>query len=406
MPIQGLRDTSNFVTDQRPKNWRETIMLLYPNGKAPLTALTTLMKSSSTDDPEFNWWEKSFPSQRMVLGGNITTIAQTDIVVASGAKGVREGHLVLVEQTDEIMRVVADAQSDTLIQVSRGYSGTTPTTVADITAAGVNVNIRVVGNANEEGSLAPTGINYDPTKVFNYTQIFRNTLEMTRTASKTRLRTGDQVKEAKRECLELHSIEMEKAFWWGKRNETTLKGKPIRTTGGFLSFIDSSNVVANAGAALSMATLEGWLERIFRYGSNEKIGFCGNLFLLGIQQTVRKNSHVQIQSGIKEFGMNVSRLFCPFGELVLKTHPLFNQLTGGTTNSVRYYGWNSNCAILDPQEIKYRNFIDADTKYQKDLQDNGMDGMQSGYLTEAGIEVHNPLTHFLIKGVETGVADS
>ena len=65
--------------------------------------------------------------------------------------------------------------------------------------------------------MPPTGVNYDPTKKYNYTQIFRNTLEMTRTASKTRLRTGDQVKEAKRECLELHSIEMEKGFIWGAK---------------------------------------------------------------------------------------------------------------------------------------------------------------------------------------------
>lgn len=54
MAINGLRTTANFVTDQRPKNWRETILLLYPNGKAPLTALTSLMKSEKTDDPEFN----------------------------------------------------------------------------------------------------------------------------------------------------------------------------------------------------------------------------------------------------------------------------------------------------------------------------------------------------------------
>jgi hypothetical protein len=402
MPIQGLRDTSGFVADQRPKNWREAVLLLYPNGKAPLTALTNLMKSKSTDDPEFNWWEKSFPTQRVALSADIDS-SQTTITLTEGAKNFRAGHVLRVEQSEELLKVVMDPASDTSLVVQRGFAGSTPASV-NYDGAGVNPNLHAVGNVNEEGSLPPTGINYDPTKRYNYTQIMRNTLEMTRTASKTRLRTGDQVKEARRECLELHSIEMEKAFLFGKRYEGTQNGKPVRMTSGFINWIDSGNVVSNGGTAVTMATLEGWLERMFRYGSSEKLAFAGNLALLAIQQAVRKNSHVQIMSGIKEFGMNVSRLICPFGELVIKTHPLFNQITGGTTTAARYYGLNSWLLVLDQQELVYRHL--DDTTYQKKLEANGLDGMQSGYLTEAGLEVHHPLSHFLIKGMETGALDA
>ena len=97
--------------------------------------------------------------------------------------------------------------------------------------------------------------------------------------------------------------------------------------------------------------------------------------------------------------MNVSRLICPFGTVILKTHPLFNQLTGGTTGTGTYYGMNSWLFILDMAEISY-TYID-DTKYEKDLQANGQDGMKSGYLTEAGLEFHHPTAHFLIKGLAT-----
>jgi hypothetical protein len=31
---------------------------------APLTALTNAMKTKVTDDPEFNWFEKSFAARR------------------------------------------------------------------------------------------------------------------------------------------------------------------------------------------------------------------------------------------------------------------------------------------------------------------------------------------------------
>lgn len=50
----GMRGTGDWVVDQRPKNWREQILYLYPNGMAPLTALLSKMKSEKVDDPESN----------------------------------------------------------------------------------------------------------------------------------------------------------------------------------------------------------------------------------------------------------------------------------------------------------------------------------------------------------------
>ena len=399
MAIQGLRDTSGFVTDQRPKNWREAIMLLYPNGKAPLTAMTSMMKSRKVDDPEFNWWTKSLPDQRVQLAtGQTITATTTTLTLATGGLALKDGHLLKFEENSEIVAVNGDPTSNTSITVTRGAAGTTATTIT-ATGAGVNPYLVVVGNANEEGSDAPTGISYDPTKVYNYAQIFRNTLEMTRTASRTRLRTGDSVKEAKRECLELHSMEMEKAFWLGERSEGTKNGKPWRTTRGIANWIDSNNIISALGTTITMTTLEGYLEQAFRYGSEEKVGFCGNIAMLTLQRIARLNSSYQLMQGQKEFGMNVSRLICPFGTVILKTHPLFNQLTGGTTGTGTYYGMNSWLFILDMAEISY-TYID-DTKYEKDLQANGQDGMKSGYLTEAGLEFHHPTAHFLIKGLAT-----
>lgn len=396
MPIQGLRHTGNFEANQRPKNWRETILLLKPNGMAPLTGLTSAMKSRTTDDPEFNWYEKLLPTQRLELSGNLASSG--DITVTSGALGLKAGHLLRVEHTGEIVRVSSDPTVDTTIPATRAYSGTSAATV---TVASEIPYVHVIGSAYEEGSSAPTGINYDPTRRYNYTQIFRNTLERTRTASKTRLRTGDAVKEAKRECLELHSIEMEKAFFFGARYETTLSGKPLRTTGGVISFIDSNNIVNNTDGSFTMTELEGWMKRIFDYGSSEKMAFLGNTALLAINTCIRKNTSYQIMTGEKEFGMNVSRLICPFGTLVMKTHPLFNQLGSASYNST-----DSSMVVLDMDNIKYVYISGDDTRYEQKLEENGMDGMKSGYLSECGLEVNHPLSHFQIKGLRTGLADS
>ena len=270
MAIQGLRDSNNFVTDQRPKNWREGILLLEPNGTAPLFALTSLMKNKTTDDPEFNWWDKVQPSQRLTFvtdgTGNLAT-GDTTIALTTGASQLKDGHLLYIEETTEIMLVNGDPSSETSVNVIRGFSGTTATSAITVTGPQVNNNLFVVGSAYEEGSAAPTGINYDPTKRTNFTQIFRNNLEATRTAMKTRLRTGDAVREARRECLELHSMEIERALWFGGKSETVRNGKPLRTTEGVVSQIATANVVDWAGAGKSLIDLEDEMKKIFAFGS-------------------------------------------------------------------------------------------------------------------------------------------
>lgn len=407
MAIQGLRDTSNFVTDQRPKNWREGIMLLKPNGMTPLTALTSLMKTRKVDDPEFNWWEKEMQTRRVALGADIaadTAGTNSTFTVTSGAKGFKSGDLLKSEKTGEIVRVYSDPTSDTSLVVTRGFAGTTSTAIT-YNGAGVNPNFVCIGSAFEEGSLSPTGVAFDPTKITNYTQIFRSTLEATRTAAKTRLRTGDAVKEAKRECLETIMNDVERALWNGVKSESTLGGKPIRTMDGVLSRI-TTNVVTNTDGTFSMSELEGWLETAFNYGSSEKMGFCGNRVLTAIQQCVRKNSTMQITSGIKEYGMAVTRLTTPYGELVLKSHPLFNQQTGGTTGGSAYYGLNSSLVILDMDNLKYVTFQDDDIKYQADLQSNGLDGEKSGYLGELSLEVGLEKSHMVIHRLDSGVVDA
>jgi len=139
---------------------------------------------------------------------------------------------------------------------------------------------------------------------------------------------------------------------------------------------------------------------IFRYGSSEKLAFTGNQGALAVQRMVRRNSSYQFLQGQKEFGMNVSRMTSPFGDLVIKTHPLFNEISSGTD----YNALDSWMLVIDADELVYRPL--DDTTYQKQLQDNGLDSVQSGYLTESGLEVHHPLAHYLIKGLKTGVVDT
>lgn len=413
-----MRTTANFATNQRPENWRETILMLYPNvaglRKAPLTALTAAMKERKVDDPVFHWWEKELNNRRFLLTADLGAAAGgaagslTVDASYNPSTGVKKNEVLMVEATGEILIVSADPSATNTIPVLRGANTGGAGLAVTLITAGTNPYVMVIGSAFEEGSDAPTGVNFDPLERSNYTQIFRSTLEYTRTAERTRLRTGDAIKEAKRECLEYFSIDMERAFWFGKKGSGTVNGKPRRMTSGVIEQIQtvaSANVItADATTGADMDWLMSTMATIFAFGSSEKVMFGGNSALLTINEIVRKNSSMHIQTGIKEYGMNVSRLTSPFGELVFVGHPLFQQMGGGTVGGTKFYGYDATSVILDMQFVQY-TYID-DVQYQPELTNKGLDGEKSGYLAECGMEINFPKTHFIIKNLAKAKKDA
>jgi hypothetical protein len=270
-------------------------------------------------------------------------------------------------------------------------------------ASAIYTTATISGSAYPEGDVSASAITYDPTEYSNYTQIFRNSLENTRTAKKTRLRTGDAVAQAKKEALELHAMEMERAFFLnGAKYVTTgSNGQPLRITAGLRGYISTNKwdyrgqiglgttfCDTAANALLTYTWLMGKLEQIFRYGSQEKIGFCGSGALLGIQSMLQVlgSTSVVITSSTLAYGFKVQELITPFGTLLLKTHPLFN-LDAAFRNDI---------VILDTDYLIYR-YLD-DTKYLPNRQQNDLDGEKSEYLTECGMELHFEKAHALIQG--------
>ena len=400
----GMRATNDFTVEgQRPKNWRETILRLYPNGKAPLTAMLALMKSEATDDPEFNWFCKVLPTQAGTITGIYTNSELTTPV--DGEKAAGTTLYVKLKELDARQFI----PSHTILL--RSESDTTFDTVAiteDVTLAGDSSYLKVklleksngtlsvsnvqrvliIGTANPEGAMIGQAIAYDPYKIHNYTQIFRNALEITRTADKTRLRTGDAYKEAKREALELHSIEMEKAFIFGVPSENIgSNGKPLRTTGGLIWAIKNHGGLVDSFATPATWMDDGldWLDekfmQLFRYGDTEKLAFVGDGALMAINKLVRKYGTWNYTTTTKAFGIQVVDLVTPFGQLTMKTHPL---LSHEPTNQF-------SMLIFEPKNIKYRYI--TDTTFHKDNEEHGhnrYDGKKEEYLTEAGLEYHFP----------------
>lgn len=387
MALPGMKSTADFSADENPKSWREGILRLAPRNGAPLYALTSMMKSERTVSTEFTWWEEPVFMYTFVLAGaGLDATAGTDTVdLVSGATRLKPGDALMVATTREQVRVLTIV-SDTQITVerARGAGGSAAGTAA-LAAAGVR--LIYIGSAYREGAPVSVGVSTAPTKKSNVTQIFRDPVEITRSAQQTTTyRTGDPFKNDRERTLHKHSLGIERAFWYGSRFETMENGQPLRFTGGVISFIDPANDL-DAGGKLNMSELMGLFPTLFAYGSKEKLAF-GSLFVQSLlSQLVAKNGQYQWGPQEKEYGMDVRRFFTPAGTLVITEHPMFSA-TPGLSNDL---------LVIDTANIRYRHL--QDTTYLKGREQNGTDGKTDEYLTEAGLEVWHGLTHARVRNV-------
>lgn len=399
--VLGVRGSGSFSSDERPQNWREMILYLNPNGEAPLTAFLSLLKSEGTDDPAFNWWEKRLPTQRFKSSAG-DLAAATTLTLTSGAKDCVNGTLLLHEVSGELILVTSDPDSDVSLTVTRSWGAVAAALIL------TDEYFTVVGNLNEEGALPPTAKSYAPSKKSNYDEIFRTSVYLTRTGRKTSLRwdrTGPY-REAKREALSLHSVEMEKAYIFSEAIESTgPRGLPLRSTGGVISFLttnigdqSSGSAGVNFGTAsaglgdIDEDTLDKLLEAVFRYGKNEKLVLCGSTVTRAITTLGKRNGFLQMTPKSETYGMKIVEYTTPYGTMYMKMHPLFNQ----------HPVWRKNALILDTDNLVNRP-ID-DTMFIKNRQANGEDAAKDEYLTENGLEVHLEETHSYWQGVTGAVA--
>ena len=263
--VAGLRGTGDFGTDERPKDFRESILFFSPNGDSPIHGLTSKAGKKSVTDPEFGWWAESNNLFRVqangALGSTDTTLIIDSVDPTSstmtslyGTAGhLKHGDLLLVEKTDQATFdneiVMVDAvMSDTAFTIMRGQAGTTAAAIAD------DAFLTLIGSSYAEGTAAPRPTAKNPVKFTNYIQIFKDSYEITGTADKTDLRTGSAWSNDKKRKSFKHSGDIEWSIMFGRKHETTGEnGKPLRFMGGLREQIPQATP-ANGGRTTVFAS--------------------------------------------------------------------------------------------------------------------------------------------------------
>lgn len=399
--VAGLRGTGDFSTDERPKNFREMILFLDPNGMSPIFGLSSKAKKKSVDDPEFAWWNETNVLIRLQvnagggLGSGITTITvdsndptSTTLDVNRGtATNLKPGDFLMVEPTSdnavfapEVIQVTS-VISDTTFTVSRGAQGTTPATIPD------DSFLLLIGSGYAEGGTAPKAVSRNPVKFSNFTQIFKDTYELSGTAGATTFRTGDPWSNDKKRKMFDHASKIEWSIIFGQKSElaaSSENGKPLRTFGGLRQQIPSTRQFVFGGSVTFSPGANNFLDKVYKVfdfaspAGDTRIAFCGNDALNALAKVAAGTTNVRLNSDsvITQYGMKFNEFIMPQGRLLVKSHPLLNIHSGIYSKSM---------LVLDFSSINYVYLKGRDTKTFDDVQAKDEDVRRGFYQTECSL---------------------
>jgi len=395
--IAGLRGTGDFGVDERPKDFREGILWFNPNGEAPIFALSARAGKRIVKDPEFAWWNEGNALVRLrvsvaaVAADTILTVDTadpTDTTLGANygtATHLKPGDVLMVEPLTSAAEVAAFAPelvevdnviSDTQFTVRRGAGGSTAGSIAQ------NTFLTLIGSSYAEGTGAPRAVSRNPIKFYNYTQIFKNTYELTGTLDHTKMRTGDPWSNDKKRKGYDHSRDIELSILFGRRSETTGdNGKPKRTMGGLRTFIPTTNTTIFSTATTPDSLIDA-VAPVFDYNTgagDTRVMFVGNqaAIELGKIFNAATNIHINTTERVKVYGIHFQEVLLPQGRLLIKTHPLMS----------RHGIYKKSGFIIDFDALKWAPLEGRDTKAKDDVQTEDEDVRRGFYMTEGGIEV-------------------
>jgi hypothetical protein len=364
--------------DFRPRNIHEMAFKLWPTSPTPFTYLTSKLPSRTVDDPEYKIFEWRLPQMLWA----ITNVAGADpyvITVGAGeAYGIKVGDILEVEGTNQQYIVTVETLNGTTFTVAAW---------ATVPAPAIGDNFAWVGSAYEEGSRSPTAISRLHSVVYNFTQIFKDSTEITGTADSTRMRPKKPWPQQKAECLERYLMKHEKALMRGIRNEDLTGSHPKRTLGGLEYFITSTYAKDWAGS-MSLLDLEDQLQTLFHYGSKDKLFLCGNTAIKILNRVARNHAALNFDltnnmNMDETFGLVVKEWVTPFGILRLVPHDLMSESA--------IYTKDGYC--LDMKYVQRVKLRGRDTKWHGKAEENDRDGKKGYYQGELGFSLALPEVH-------------
>lgn len=360
--ISGVRSTTSIQSARRIVDMWKYIVLLEDDKKSLFTMAGALNKRKVTN-PDFNWLTDEIVPHADALNGSITSAATT-ITVDNGGYFVAND-IIKIPATGETMRVTGVASN--VLTVTRTWGTTAAASAAD------NAVVLKIGSAfGENSTLRDSSDNLlsattSEVSNQNYCQIFRDAFGLSETENSSDLYGGKDRDLQRRKKLIEHCQKINESFYHG---EKAISGN-VRTTGGVLEAKGSANFDStNIG---TVAAFETALETMFRYGSQEKVLFCGRSVSRAITATLAAGQQ-RITPGETKYGVRIRNYMSDSGDVKIVTD---HALEGYYAD----YG-----VLMDMDDVALAHMPGRDTKLKVGVQLPDQDGVVDEYLSEVGLQ--------------------
>ena len=397
--ISGIFNTNLNPAELNAKSFAGTILRLFPNGSAPLFALTSQAGKSKAKASTHGYFSKTLTFVKTTASA-ADAAGVTNLSVASSA-GMTVSMVLMNTRTRENYRVTAIPDA-THVTVTRAFGRV-------VAAANIiGDNLICVGTAFMEGSDRPVARQLSTVYIPNYTQIFRNAWGLTDTARASLAEMGySNIAESRKDCSMFHSIDAESAILFGQPKMDTLGSQPLHATQGIIDAIYqyAPNNVNAAGETTNYDQLVALVEEAWTYStdaSNPKMraGFCDSTGMKVMHQIARLSGEVEIMQSETVFGMQFTKFKFYKGEINLIEHPLMNALQTAATGTL---------LVMDLPALKLaymdgRDTIAEEYNINGKVIPNGTDGVGGSLTSEFAVELINPYSCVYVTGLKAGAA--
>jgi hypothetical protein len=373
-------------------------MRLFPNGGAPLYALTGEANRAKAVAATHGYFTKHMAySSLTVNGAKIST--DTSVTVVS-TTGIVAGMVFQIPATRENIRVNT-VTSATVLQIDRAFGRVVAGAIADTAV------LTLVGNSHVEASDRPTARSLKAVWVPNYTAIVRNAWHISDTARESMAEAGyNNVAETRLDCMEFQSQDLEGHMLWGQPLAPTTDattGKPIHATQGIVDAIYqyASGNVQTAGSTTTYAQLVALVEPMFQY-SNSKSGsglkertlFCDSTAMKVIHDIGLASGQVTLTTEKTSFGMQFMEFKFYKGVMRLLEHPALNETAPTAGIAIGVDLPSIGVAYMNNRDAKKEEFDGS-----ADGTNNGTDASGGSLTSEFATEFKSPQTCGVVLGL-------
>lgn len=414
--------------------------------KAPLfSILSNRMQKRSTSDPEFKHLEDGETAHKGTLTGesggaaSSLTTSGTTVIISNADNILQPNDIIHVPQNQTNNANTLCRKSGENLEVV-SISGTNIVTVKRHATSAANVETKttatntlgwiMAGSASREGATSRDALQDTLGIGENYCQIFRESVEVTGSLAGTEMYGGSDL-ERQRNKKMLHTANnIERAMIHGVKARTFEAGKPKRTMGGLLYWLEFASTLSDPdseiadysttndlvsgnhtsrvhfmNAALTEILWHRFLEYAFTYGNTDKLAFCGPTFITEFQNLF--TGKVQISPLAERYGLNIMMYRSPHGVVHLLHEPHFFAV--GVASDPPG-GYSTDVLILDIPNLEYRYTVakGGNSKYMgardlrliEGIQANDADTAKEEWFAEVGIGLKSANSHSWLTGVK------